>query len=117
MLDAISCGADRSKKGSFDAPIADMLCHLNGSPDFVSTSSCSGRVALFWESTVSEGATEADLVNEAADSDTASVLGAKRRAKGEPQAYARHLRCPVLTQRLVRRRTMASVQARGGYCA
>ena len=50
-MEAISCGADKSKKGSFDAPIEDMLEHLNLHGDYVSTSSCSGRVAIFWENT------------------------------------------------------------------
>eukprot|EP00960_Hanusia_phi_P050809 760443-Hanusia_phi.AAC.2 len=49
LLEAISCGADRSKKGSFDAPIQEMLEELNQHPDYVSTSSCSGRIAIFWE--------------------------------------------------------------------
>ena len=50
-MDEMSCGADKSKKGSFDAPIQDMLDHLNLHEDYVSTSSCSGRVAIFWEGT------------------------------------------------------------------
>ncbi|KAJ1480575.1 hypothetical protein T484DRAFT_1810263 [Baffinella frigidus] len=38
LLEALSCGADKSKKGSFDAPIQDMLDHLNLHSDYVSTS-------------------------------------------------------------------------------
>lgn len=53
-MEAISCGADKSKKGSFDAPIADMLDHLNEHDEYVSTSSCSGRIAIFWENTASD---------------------------------------------------------------
>jgi hypothetical protein len=41
LLEALGCGSDRSKKGSFDAPINDMLSHLNMHPDYMSTSSCS----------------------------------------------------------------------------
>lgn len=41
---------DKSKKGGVDAPIYDLLRFLNGIPDYVSTSSCSGRVAVFSES-------------------------------------------------------------------
>jgi len=55
-MEAISCGADKSKKGSFDAPIADMLEHLNLHADYVSTSSCSGRIAVFWENTAPDAA-------------------------------------------------------------
>ncbi|EKX45663.1 hypothetical protein GUITHDRAFT_152659, partial [Guillardia theta CCMP2712] len=55
LLEAISCGADRSKKGSFDAPIQEMLEELNQHPDYVSTSSCSGRVAIFWEPVTETG--------------------------------------------------------------
>ena len=53
-MDAISCGADKSKKGSFDAPIQDMLDHLNLHGEYVSTSSCSGRIAIFWENTAQD---------------------------------------------------------------
>ena len=41
--------ADRSKKGSLDAPIRDLVGLLNASPNAFTTSSCSGRVALFAE--------------------------------------------------------------------
>eukprot|EP00038_Savillea_parva_P015277 m.219626 g.219626 ORF g.219626 m.219626 type:complete len:278 (+) comp30577_c0_seq1:283-1116(+) len=41
--------SDNSKKGNVDAPIEDLLAFLNGLPDFVSTSSCSGRVAIYCE--------------------------------------------------------------------
>jgi tRNA wybutosine-synthesizing protein 3 len=34
---------------SFDAPIANMLEHINLHPAYVTTSSCSGRIALFLE--------------------------------------------------------------------
>mmetsp|Transcript_10846 Transcript_10846/g.32478 ORF Transcript_10846/g.32478 Transcript_10846/m.32478 type:complete len:266 (+) Transcript_10846:217-1014(+) len=40
---------DNSKKGNVDAPIEGLLGYLNALPDFVSTSSCSGRVAVFCE--------------------------------------------------------------------
>ena len=41
--------ADRSKKGSLDAPIRDLVRLLNASQNAFTTSSCSGRVALFAE--------------------------------------------------------------------
>lgn len=40
-------GKDRSKKGSLDAPIVELVGLINGHPDYVTTSSCSGRIALF----------------------------------------------------------------------
>jgi tRNA wybutosine-synthesizing protein 3 len=38
---------DKSPKGSLDAPIADTVHIINAHADFVTTSSCSGRIALF----------------------------------------------------------------------
>lgn len=40
-------GKDRSKKGSLDAPIVDLVGMINAHKDYVTTSSCSGRIALF----------------------------------------------------------------------
>ena len=39
--------SDLSRKGSFDAPIAKFLTDLNAHPDYVSLSSCSGRIIIF----------------------------------------------------------------------
>ena len=39
-------GDDRSPKGSLDAPIVDLIHFLNAHADFVTTSSCSGRIAV-----------------------------------------------------------------------
>ena len=38
---------DLSPKGSVDAPIAPLIALINSSPDFYTTSCCSGRIALF----------------------------------------------------------------------
>jgi tRNA wybutosine-synthesizing protein 3 len=38
---------DLSRKGSVDAPIFDFLKNLNSHPDYVSLSSCSGRIIIF----------------------------------------------------------------------
>eukprot|EP00117_Sycon_ciliatum_P015419 scpid50084/ scgid15265/ tRNA wybutosine-synthesizing protein 3 homolog; tRNA-yW-synthesizing protein 3 len=40
---------DRSKKGSIDEPVAEVVDTLNASDHFFTTSSCSGRVAIFWQ--------------------------------------------------------------------
>ena len=38
---------DLSRKGSVDAPIVEFLKKLNAHPDYVSLSSCSGRIIIF----------------------------------------------------------------------
>jgi tRNA wybutosine-synthesizing protein 3 len=38
---------DKSPKGSLDAPIVELIHYINALPDFVTTSSCSGRIAVF----------------------------------------------------------------------
>lgn len=38
---------DKSPKGSFDRPIVPLLDLINASSDYATTSSCSGRVAVF----------------------------------------------------------------------
>eukprot|EP00111_Clytia_hemisphaerica_P010668 TCONS_00031160-protein len=40
---------DHSKKGSFDAPIHDLIVFINTQPNFFTTSSCSGRLHIFRE--------------------------------------------------------------------
>jgi tRNA wybutosine-synthesizing protein 3 len=40
---------DRSLAGGIDPPIAPLCEFLNNQPDFYTTSSCSGRVVLFWQ--------------------------------------------------------------------
>lgn len=42
-------GIDHSKKGSFDAPIHDLIVLINTNNDFFTTSSCSGRILIFTE--------------------------------------------------------------------
>ncbi|XP_066994060.1 tRNA wybutosine-synthesizing protein 3 homolog isoform X1 [Anabrus simplex] len=48
----ILSGADLSQKGSIDKPIEDLINLINSKDDFVTTSSCSGRVILYCESAV-----------------------------------------------------------------
>jgi len=40
---------DLSPKGSVDESIRDLISELNGLPDYVTTSSCAGRVAAYLE--------------------------------------------------------------------
>ena len=42
-------GLDHSKKGSFDAPIHDLIVFINSQKNFFTTSSCSGRIHIFHE--------------------------------------------------------------------
>jgi tRNA wybutosine-synthesizing protein 3 len=42
-------GIDLSRKGCIDDPIKDLLQLINEDSEFVTTSSCSGRVILFCE--------------------------------------------------------------------
>ncbi|XP_055354987.1 tRNA wybutosine-synthesizing protein 3 homolog isoform X2 [Paramacrobiotus metropolitanus] len=47
---------DNSRKGSFDREIEDLLLYLNDLRQFVSTSSCSGRVIVFSQGAIGKGA-------------------------------------------------------------
>lgn len=42
-------GIDLSRKGCIDEPIKDLIQLINADSEFVTTSSCSGRVILFCE--------------------------------------------------------------------
>ncbi|XP_046400307.1 tRNA wybutosine-synthesizing protein 3 homolog [Ischnura elegans] len=43
----ILCGLDNSRKGSIDSRIESLVCFINDLPDYVTTSSCSGRIIMF----------------------------------------------------------------------
>lgn len=47
----LQCEGDRSRKGSVDAPIVDLVSSINEHNDMYTTSSCSGRVTVFGEPT------------------------------------------------------------------
>ncbi|KAK8814957.1 hypothetical protein WA556_006994 [Blastocystis sp. ATCC 50177/Nand II] len=47
LLLKLSKELDKSKKGSVDAPIVDFVEYVNKTPDFCTTSSCSGRFSIF----------------------------------------------------------------------
>lgn len=40
---------DLSPKGSVDAGIRELISEINASPDYVTTSSCAGRIAVYLE--------------------------------------------------------------------
>ena len=61
---------DLSRKGSVDAPIVDYLRALNAHPDYVSLSSCSGRIIIFVNSdNLKKGCTWILVKHEAVDVD------------------------------------------------
>ncbi|PNG93974.1 tRNA wybutosine-synthesizing protein 2/3/4, partial [Tetrabaena socialis] len=43
--------ADKSRKGSVDAPVASLVARINAHPAVYTTSSCSGRITVFGEPT------------------------------------------------------------------
>lgn len=51
-------GADKSPKGSLDEPIKDIVELINSQSDYVTTSSCSGRIAVFVTGANAAGAAE-----------------------------------------------------------
>ena len=69
---------DISPKGSFDAPIVDLLSLINSHIDYVTTSSCSGRIAIF----VSNAAAKESSDDLADDSDDLSSSLSSALAKG-----------------------------------
>ena len=64
---------DRSPKGCLDAPIVDLVHLINSIPDYVTTSSCSGRVVLYaqeerkWLYVVHEECTQTDVIKTCSD--------------------------------------------------
>lgn len=46
-----SSDPDKSRKGGLDEPIIPLVTKINESHDFVTTSSCSGRISVFLEPT------------------------------------------------------------------
>ncbi|CAI5729392.1 unnamed protein product [Peronospora destructor] len=49
---------DKSPKGCIDEPIVDMIKTINAHPDYVTSSSCSGRIALFCGKNAVENGTQ-----------------------------------------------------------
>ena len=48
-LEFLAPELDRSRAGGIDPPIQALCALINDHPDFYTTSSCSGRVVLFWQ--------------------------------------------------------------------
>ncbi|KAJ1967883.1 hypothetical protein H4R34_006341, partial [Dimargaris verticillata] len=46
VADLVAAVNDKSPKGGVDVPVQPLLQLLNSHPDYVTTSSCSGRVAV-----------------------------------------------------------------------
>ncbi|TYZ65444.1 hypothetical protein PybrP1_011723 [[Pythium] brassicae (nom. inval.)] len=73
---------DKSPKGSIDAPIVDLIRLINDHPNYVTSSSCSGRIAVFC------GAPAFD--NSAADGDATAGKAANLITKGGKWLLAEH---------------------------
>jgi tRNA wybutosine-synthesizing protein 3 len=55
LLDKLAAGVDFSPKGSIDAPIVQLVDFINDLPDFVTTSSCSGRISVYRDENCTKG--------------------------------------------------------------
>ncbi|DBA00712.1 TPA: hypothetical protein N0F65_001183 [Lagenidium giganteum] len=68
---------DKSPKGSVDAPIVDLINAINSHPNYVTSSSCSGRIAVFCATSASVPASTATGNNEDAASGHLITKGGK----------------------------------------
>jgi tRNA wybutosine-synthesizing protein 3 len=67
---------DASPKGSVDEGIRELVHQINGNPGFVTTSSCSGRIAVYLEGRSTQSAsTDADISRENATTPALSSSG------------------------------------------
>jgi tRNA wybutosine-synthesizing protein 3 len=55
ILKDIQNGVDWSPKGSIDAPVRELVAFINNLPDYVTTSSCSGRISCFRDNNRTKG--------------------------------------------------------------
>ena len=62
-LKNIESGVDFSPKGSIDIPILDLVSLINSHPNYVTTSTCSGRISVFYQNYTSKSLTENKGVN------------------------------------------------------
>jgi tRNA wybutosine-synthesizing protein 3 len=59
-MELLAPDLDRSHAGGIDPPILALCELINERPEFYTTSSCSGRVVLFWQRDAAAGETETD---------------------------------------------------------
>ena len=92
ILHKLRAAVDLSPKGSIDAPLVTFLSRLNARAEFVSTSSCSGRIALYAWGGGGAGAEAAEEVMtveataveaEAAAEEVATAAGETRRGSSK----------------------------------
>jgi tRNA wybutosine-synthesizing protein 3 len=55
LLDKLQAGIDFSPKGSIDAPVVELVNFLNHLSDYVTTSSCSGRISVYRDENSTKG--------------------------------------------------------------
>lgn len=84
LLLKLSKELDKSKKGSVDAPIVDFVEYVNKTPDFCTTSSCSGRFSIFCASYDEEKSAQVSVQIRCAAS---SVEGRKVALRGTSRGY------------------------------
>lgn len=73
---------DKSRAGGVDAPIAALIDRINWHPQYFTTSSCSGRISIFSESTPDDGGGH--------DGETATVGKKTKKKKGGDWVYVSH---------------------------
>ena len=55
LLSKLATGVDFSPKGSIDAPVVQLVDFINNLPDYVTTSSCSGRISVYRDENSTKG--------------------------------------------------------------
>jgi tRNA(Phe) wybutosine-synthesizing methylase Tyw3 len=96
-MDLLAPDLDRSHAGGIDAPILSLCELINARPEFYTTSSCSGRVVLFWQRELAAAGAvgpDAELEPEPepvlADGDAEPPLDERTKAAGGSWLYITH---------------------------
>ena len=85
LLLKLSKELDKSKKGSVDAPIVDFVEYVNKTPDFCTTSSCSGRFSIFCASYDEEKSAQVSVrIRRAASSVEGREVALRGASRGYP---------------------------------
>ena len=96
-MDLLAPDLDRSHAGGIDAPILSLCELINARPEFYTTSSCSGRVVLFWQRELAaagavgpDAELEPEPEPELADGDAEPPLDERTKAAGGSWLYITH---------------------------
>ena len=101
LLSKLTAGVDFSPKGSIDAPVVQLVDFINDLPDFVTTSSCSGRISVYRDENSTKGIQWVLVVHGAITVDQlkAAVSGQEAIAAGQHfivlkcEGFILHVRC------------------------